>query len=180
MSLVNDKRESFPTLESATGEGEALRAMQQGDSPASKNGAIGFAFRDSNSNVVLPMLLPDGTIAVSQEAPGTALKVRNENAGSLSAVTVAELTLAVTKVYSSIHATISCFQESLMELVQVDDATTTVLAEYLVGPGQYTIQAEYQDSVTAGATGTQTLRIRGTNFKHTSTLRAYLRATELA
>jgi hypothetical protein len=180
MSLANDKRESFPTLEDGTGEGAALRAMQQGDTPASKNGAIGFAFRDSSGNVVLPQLLPDGTIAISNQAPGTALKVRSENAGSLSAVDVASLTLAVLKTYADIQATISCFQESLLELVQVNDATTTVLCEYLVGPGQYTIQAEYADTVVSGATGTQTLKIRGTNFKKTSTLRAYLRATELA
>ena len=180
MSLTNDKRESFPTLEDASGEGVALRAMQQGDSPTSKNGAIGFAFRDSFGNVVLPQLLPDGSISISTDAPGTAIKVRNENAGSLSPVTVASLTLTATKVYEDVAMVLSCFQESLLELVQLDNATETVLCEYLVGPGQYTIESEYFDKVTAGATGTQTLRIRGTNFKHTSTMRAYLRATELA
>jgi hypothetical protein len=180
MSLANDKRESFPTLEDASGEGSALSQMQQGDSPVLKNGAIGFAFRDSAGNVVLPQLLPTGAVPVDQGAPGTPIMDRDENAGSLTPVDVASLTLTASETYCDVAAIVSCFQETLFELVQVNNATTTVLADILVGPGQYTFKLDYEDCVAAGATGTQVLKIRGTNFKKTSTMRATLRATEVA
>ena len=181
MSLVNDKRESFPSLEDASGEGVALRAVQVGDLPSTKNGAIGFAFRDSTGAVVLPQLLPDGTIAISNQAPGTALKSRGEILGSnITTTTIVDLTLGTTKTYADVSVVVACFNETLMELVQNNNGVLTVLCEYLVGPGSYTVQSEYPDVVTTGATGTQKLLIRGQNLKSPNQLRAFLRATELA
>jgi hypothetical protein len=50
-----DVRESFTTLEGASQEGLALRAVQQGDSVAAKNGSIAVAFKDNSGNGILPV-----------------------------------------------------------------------------------------------------------------------------
>lgn len=47
-----DERASFPTLEDASGIGEALRTVQEGQSVASKNGALAWAFKDSSGNAI--------------------------------------------------------------------------------------------------------------------------------
>lgn len=59
-----DVRESFTTLEGASQEGLALRAVQEGDSIAVKNGSIGFAFKDSTGNAIMPQLSAAGNVKV--------------------------------------------------------------------------------------------------------------------
>lgn len=173
-------RESFPVLVDATGEGTDIRAMQVGDAPASKNGLIGFSFKDSSGNVVLPTLASNGTLPVSLGAASTPKSVRNENAGSLTALVVASLTLTASKVYEELCVTVSSYQETHFQLVQVDDATTTVIDDYIVGPGQYTFHADLcNTTITAGATGTQVLKIMGTNLKKASNMQARISAAEL-
>lgn len=75
-----DVRESFTTLEGASQEGLALRAVQQGDAVAAKNGALGFSFKDNSGNAIAPI----GGVA-SGAAPTTAIPVMGaiDNSGNL-------------------------------------------------------------------------------------------------
>jgi hypothetical protein len=59
-----DVRESFTTLEGASQEGLALRSVQEGESVASKNGSLGFAFKDSSGNAIAPALDVSGKLPV--------------------------------------------------------------------------------------------------------------------
>ncbi len=81
-----DVRESFTTLEGASQEGLALRAVQQGDSIAAKNGSIAFAFKDNSGNAIAAI----AGVAVGA-APTTAIPalVATDTAGNLETVPVA-------------------------------------------------------------------------------------------
>lgn len=223
-----DLRESFATLEdSGTQEGKALAARQEGDAAASQNGSIGFSFKDSTGNVILPALDAAGNVPVlvdhqDQEGDSAAGKEglvafafkdsagdlvlpqlnaagglpvsvatistrKKSQAGELAAgsatlanVTNASITLTASKVYYGITAVVCSRRDSLFQLVQVDDATSTVLAECIVGAGQYSFEMLWPDmQITAGATGTQTLKIMAKNFEALSSLRATITVNEV-
>lgn len=230
-----DVRESFPSLEGASGEGLPLRAIQQGDSVAAKNGSLAFAFKDASGNAIAAPVKQSGDatgdavptlaakdnagnlveIPVKQagQAPGDAVPVlgyrdssgnliapqlnaagampvtfdagvekyaRGTVAGNASITDVATMTLTANKVYKSIEFLVSCFRDALFELVQVDDATTTVLADVLVGPGHFTQAVRLENLlITAGASGTQVLKLRAKNFNALSDFRATVTAIEL-
>lgn len=164
----------FKILKDGSDVAHAIDKVNSGDAPSTKNGLLAFGFRDSSGNVVLPQLTAGGAIPVdSNAAMGTPLKARGENAGSLSAVAVVTLALTADESYDDIHANVSCLRETLFQLIQIDDATETVLADALVGPGQYSFHFDLGcASITAGSTGTQSLVIRGTNLDKASTMRA--------
>jgi hypothetical protein len=177
-----DENPLFRTLKDSSNVAHAIDKINSGDAPGSKNGLLAFGFRDSAGNVVLPQLTAGGAIPVdSNAAMGTPIKIRGENAGSLSAVAVATLSLTADESYDDIHANVSCLRETLFQLVQIDDATETVLADALVGAGQYSFHFDLGCvSITAGSTGTQSLVVRGINLDKISTMRANVCAYQAA
>lgn len=78
-----DVRESFTTLEGASEEGLALRAVQEGEAGASKNGSLGFAFKKAGNAILAP-------VAVAGNAPGDAVPVLGflDSTGNLVAPTL--------------------------------------------------------------------------------------------
>lgn len=156
----------------------------EGDAAAAKEGLVAFAFKDSTGDLVLPTLTASGAISVTAATTATR---RKSTAGELAAgsgtianVTGASITLTVNKVYYGITAVVSSRRDSLFQLVQVNDATSTILAEAIVGAGQYTFEMLWPDmQITAGATGTQTLKIMAKNFEALSSLRATLTVNEV-
>lgn len=64
-----DVRESFTTLEGATQEGLALRAVVEGDAVTAKNGSLAFGFKDASGNAVAAPVSASGTV------PGAAVPV---------------------------------------------------------------------------------------------------------
>ena len=183
-----DEAELFNTLDDG-GAGAAPKKMQEGDSPVSANGSIGFSFKDSSGNVVLPQLDASGRVPVTPDAPGTCYYANGElAAGSLTLadITNAVTTLVLEKSYSKIGAFASCLQASLFQIVHVDDAggtpVETVLGEFIVGPGQYSFQAFLECFIlsTFGNTGTQELKLKGQNFRKLSSLRGSVSALEAA
>lgn len=156
----------------------------EGDAAAGKEGLVAFAFKDSTGDLVLPQLNAAGALPVSAAVTSTRKK---STAGELAAgsatianVTGASITLTASKVYYGISAVVCSRRDSLFQLVQVDDATSTVLAECIVGAGQYSFEMLWPDmEITAGATGTQTLKIMAKNFEALSSLRATLTVNEV-
>lgn len=177
---MSDIRSSTPTLENAsTLAGEPLRSKQVG-SDTTGNGSMGFAFRDSTGNLVLPQLDAEGRLPVTQEAAGTFLKNAAKVVGNLSEVMVAEITLTANKTYTNIFGRVSCFRDTVFRLIQVNDATTTELDFALTGAGE--LNGEVGGGkleVTAGATGTQKLQIMGQNLDKASDFRASIQAVEI-
>jgi len=176
-----DKRESFPSLEiDGTEVGAALAARQHGDAALAKNGAIGFAFRDASDNVVMPKLNSAGQLPVTSEASGNGKTANGKLVGTQTQADVAVLTLTPDKRYENLDLIVSCFRDSIFELVQVDDATETSHGEFLVGPGCVSLHAKLQEfEILAGSTGTQELIIRGENANATSDMRAIFTIKEL-
>lgn len=179
-----DLRESFPTLQdSSTQEGKSLIARQEGDAAASQNGSIGFAFKDSSGNVILPQLDTAGNVVVVIDQGDCYKSTAGELAAgsaTLALVTGAEITLTASTSYHEIGFVFSCRRDSLFQIVQQDDATNTVLAEYIVGPGQYTVLGQLHClEITTGSTGTQKLKVLAKNFEAQSSLRATITAQKV-
>lgn len=177
-----DLRESFPTLENvSTQAGVALGARQEGDAASSINGSIGFSFKDSLGNVVLPQLNASGQVPVTLDIAGDNLYARGENAtGSATAVTIATITLTASAVYQAPEMVCSSFRDALFQLIWNNNGAESVLADALVGPGCLSFSVALEKlEFTAGATGTQQLLVKALNQNALSALRATVAVKEL-
>lgn len=174
-------RESFPTLEIVgTEAGAALGSRVEGDASAAIKGSIGFSFKDSSGNVVLPQLDSSGKLPVTSESSGNGLYARGTNAGSTSVVTVASLTLVASKRYENLRALVSCFRDSTFQVIFSDNAVETILADIRVGPGHLTQNIDLGElEFLAGATGAQLLLIKGKNENAQSTMTATVSCKQL-
>jgi len=186
-----DVNEVFNILaDSSTGAGEAAISRIEGEASAAIAGLIGFSFKDSSGNVILPQLDAQGRLPVTQDAvAGTCYSEHGElAAGSLTTVKVtgAEIALTAAKVYTAINVSGCCLRTSLFELVHIDDEgvtdTEVVLEEFIVGPGQFTYQADMDclEIDTTGGTGTIVLTLRAKNFTGTPSALSSLRGTVAA
>jgi hypothetical protein len=179
-----DLREAFPILEDLTGAGVAPSKSENGDASAGKVGATVWAFKDASGNLVHPQLTPDGRIPMTQDAAGTFRNAKGELASgsaTFADVTGASLTLAPSKTFVKLSAMVSCFREAIFQITQINDASTTILAEIVIGPGQYTFTWTQPDfEISSGSTGTQTLKVVGKNLDKLSSLRATITCVEVS
>lgn len=175
-----DESPLFRTLKDSSNVAHAIDKMIEGDSPSAKNGIIAFGFKNSAGNVVLPQLTAGGAIMVDANASaGDPIHARGENAGSLTDIDVATITLTADKVYSDIEAIGSCLRETLFQLVQDNNGSETVIGDFLVGAGQFSFQWMMDCvQITAGSTGTQELILRAKNLDKVSTIRGAVCAFE--
>lgn len=163
-----DIRESFPTLEDASGVGSVLSKSEAGNAAAGKVGSVGFAFKDSSGNLILPSLDATGKLPVSFTA-GTPKRARGTAAGSLTQVTVATLALTVSMNYSNIDVTVACRRGAMFEISWLDNITSTILGNIIVDSGQYTMNMDLEGlQVVAGASGTQSIIVKALNFDKAS------------
>lgn len=172
--------------DNATGEGQAPDARIEGEAAASQEGLIGFSFKDSSGNVVLPQLTSTGKIQVDTEGDETVCKsAYGTNAGSLTFVDLATYVATLSKVHKDFEINVASTQESLFQLVYVDDVggapTETVLGTFIVGAGQYTVCCSLHCSEvdTTGGTGTQHIKIKGKNLFKTCDMYASLNLEEV-
>lgn len=175
-----DEAQLFRTLVDDTGSAVAMDAVQSGDAPSTQNGILSFSFRDSSGNIVLPQLDAAGKLPVTFDA-GSCLfdysKQTPAGVGSGNSVDMATLTLATSSTYKNIEYDASCFRDSVIQIVQNDNAVETVLWEGLVGSGQVHIANIIKClEVTTGAIGTQELILRGYNTDKVSDIRGSLAA----
>jgi hypothetical protein len=181
---MSDLREVFPVLvDETTDEGRALTASEAGEAAAAKVGLTGFAFKDSDGNLVLPTLTPEGKVPVDLEGAGVSKSGSSNGVvvGSLTVVTVAEITLAASKTYGKIKATGSCFREAIFDVVQLNNLTETIIGSFLIGPGQFSFTWEGgSKEVDSGATGTQKLILKAKNLQKESDFRGDISALEFA
>jgi len=176
-----DVRESFPVLEGASQEGLALRAIQEGDAPTSKNGILGFAFTDSAGNVILPQLTAEGKVPVDFEGAGVSKSATSNGvvAGALTNTLICEVSLTASKTYGKVSARGACFREAIFQLIQVNDVTETILDEFIVGPGQFSYLCDLgQTEFISGATGAQKLQLKAMNLSKASDFRGSIACLE--
>lgn len=189
-----DLRECFSTIQdSVTGAGECLISRIEGEAAAAQEGSIGFSFKDSSGNVVLPQLDSSGRLPVIADAVAGACFSENgelaAGSGTLADVTGAKITATIGKTYNKIGMIVCCLRTSLFQLQYIDDAAgtpvVTVLAECIVGPGQYTVDFELSclELDTTGGTGVQEINLQAQNFagspSNLSSLRGTIEALEL-
>jgi hypothetical protein len=179
-----DVRAPFAILEDGNNVGQVVRQIQVGDSPAAKNGLLGFAFRDSAGNVVLPQLTAEGQLPVSLDTAGVILRERGTVSdlatNTPETVTGASLTLVASATYVEISFQVSCRRACLFQIVQLDDAAETILYDALVDAGQYTFKGGLDvDEIIAGATGTQSLFVRATTLDKASNVYASISAKQV-
>jgi hypothetical protein len=178
-----EPREVFPILSDVSGYGVPVDQMQQGWSPTGKNGLIGFSFKDSSGNVVLPQLNAAGQLPVVTEGAGVPIHSRGTDAdGDKDSFTsVVTLSLQAGYKYSDIGFIVSSRREAHWEIIHSDDGAETILADIVTGPGQFSATAQLNDlKFTAGATGTQELLIKAKNYEVASAMYAYVEAKEIA
>lgn len=165
-------RESFPVLEDAlTKEGVAPHKSQNGDASAGKVGMTVWAFKDASGNLVHPQLNSEGALVVTSEGAGISKSATSDGevAGSLTLTTICEVSLTASKTHGKIHAHGSCFKEAIFYLIQQDDATETIISSFIVGPGQYSFNADLKSTeFVTGSTGTQKLILKAKNLSKES------------
>jgi hypothetical protein len=127
----------------------------------------GLVAKDSSGNLAFIKLNSDGEVIVSSGSDGTPLSATAIVAGVLNTVTtVVNLALTVNKKYEEIEFQTACTFPVFWELVQVNDVTLTVVSSWITGAGMYSYGNILKNLlVTAGASGTQQLRIRGTQLQ---------------
>lgn len=163
-----DTAELFRILEDGSSNGVAPRAKAVGDAPSTDNGLMGFSFRDSGGNLVLPQLNASGQLPVTLGAAGTA--VRNSGTatpGALNSDTIVNtIVLTASETYEATMAMASSFQDCLWRLIHHDNGVNNELARFVTGSGDFTHSTDLSNiTFTAGATGTQELRLVGRQLR---------------
>ena len=183
---MSDLRTSFMVLEdSGTQAGVPLHKVLEGDAVAAKNALPALVAKVSGTNLFayLKTDATTGALLVDTGASTLCDKANGELAAgsaSLADVTGAVITLTPSAVYQSVAFVVASLRDSLFQIVWVDDVTETVLTEVIVGSGAYTIVSTLHClSFTAGATGTQELKIVAKNFTALSSLRASIFAEKV-
>jgi hypothetical protein len=182
-----DVRTVFPILADAvSGAGEPAISRTEGEAAAGQAGLIGFSFKDSSGNVVLPQLTSAGAIVVDTEASNySCLDSEGEDAAPVVDTESDLVTIALqdATVYEHMALLVSCSRWAIFRLYWVDDVgganTESDLGYVQVGPGQMTVCCEMPcKQFTSGTTSE--LRLAGTAKNVSSTMRASLSVRELA
>jgi len=183
-----DKREVFTIVEDdLTGEGVKLPARQEGDSPSLKNGVIGFSFKDSAGNLVLPQLDSSGRLPTTPIAGACKYGYAKATPAGLGSDTaLGEVTGALAKKYNEFEVSLSCMFPTSWELVYIDDAAgtpvETVLWSRVTGPGDYGVEVQFEciEVDTTGGTGVQKFQVRGAQLTGAvSDMRGYIGVREV-
>lgn len=148
-----------------------IEQRDAGQAVAGVGGLPTFAFQDDSNNFVLPTLNADGSISVSVGATGTIKQdIGNSVGGNTgSRVQVAALTLVNSKTYTNIVGSASCTKACKWELEFDDNGTLTVIETLISGPGHFSVDFEAGWQFSSGGTGTQVLRIYGTQLRGPNT-----------
>jgi hypothetical protein len=181
-----DVREVFTVLEDPTSQaGLPLHKVAEGVAVSGKNALPALVFKDQDLEFVYPQLDADGRILVTTEAVGATaeLTVRGElaaGAATMSLITGAEITLQADLVYKNVGFIVSCLRDAHFQIIQLDDAAETILADVLVGAGCFSHSEVLTGlNFTAGSTGTQKIQLKGMNFNAQSALRGSLTVVEI-
>jgi len=164
------KNSLFRTMKAKTGGAlTGLVGLLPGtDLIATSIAAFVTAFQTFDGKAAIPMLDQDGNIPVSLAGSGICLRgasISQAGTDTLATLTGGEISLTVDKAYNCVEVLVSAMSESCFQLVQNDDGVETILAEYQVGPGQYTVCCKHECmEFTAGSSGTQQLLLKGLNF----------------
>lgn len=186
MVTPTDIRESFPSLEDASGVGVPLTKSTEGDAAAGKVGSVGFAFKDASGNIILPALDAQGRLPVSTDTQGTRLRQHGGVPGGLLSATgaaygnlqtVLTIPLTANKVIGDLAGKVSCRRGAFFKAVYQDAGGSIVtLDSTILDAGQYTAPlglGPNEDTFTVPASATSpALVVQAGNFSTISDLHA--------
>lgn len=188
---MGDLRTSFTVLEDpSTQAGLPIHKISEGDAVSGKNALPVIAFKDGGGNFRYPKVDDSDRLLVTTENVGAAadLSARGElAAGSLTMVDItgASIDLVVDLNYEKLAVVVSCARDAHFQVVFVDNAgapgeASTILADALVGSGCMTFQIDMTClGFSAGATGSQLLKVKGKNLTAQSAMRATIAVSEI-
>lgn len=157
-------RPSFATIEDlATSVGVPIHQAFDGDPAASRNAHGVLPAIDPSGNLRYLRLNDDNQLSVTLEAANIASLFDDGSvSGTTSFQTIATITLGNSYVYSAPEFHGSCFRDAVFEVVFSDNGVETKFPSFRVGAGNENY-GKTLDSVvfTSGATGAQTLFVRG-------------------
>ena len=177
-----DVRESFPTTENGSGVGVPLSSVQEGDASAGKNAAPGLVAKDNTGDLVYLSTNAAGSLNIAISDGSVSKSSRGTVAGNTSMTTVCSIALTAGATYHGLSWVTSCFRDAIYEIVAIDDPAgtpiETILADVLVGSGDFTDSGRLDDvSFVAGATA-PVLRLRAKNLNTTSDFRGSISIRE--
>ena len=164
-----DERELFSVLaNSSDGAGLGLAAKIDGNAKGAggaNDNEIGVLPCEDSGGMLRHIPLNDAgdAVQVDSGAAGTCMSATGKVTPTVGVdIDVAVITLTADKVYTDICFSGSNTRTTEIRLVQDNNGTETTIAQFLVGPGQYS----YQEAcgcleITAGSTGVQELKVVG-------------------
>ena len=165
--------EQAPVLPAVDGSGnlQNINVRDEGDSATGVDAQPALIAKDSSGNFAYITLDANGKIPVSSEDVGTTVQSLGGTATGIvgTAVQVADINLVVNEEYLCSIGVAGSTKATKWELQHLDDATTNVLETKISGPGDYNVKFELKAEFTAGASGTQKLRIMGTQLRGPAT-----------
>ena len=165
-----EQAELFRILDDVAGStgGQAPGARIEGEAAASIEGLIGFSFKDSSGNVILPALTAAGRLPVETTPQGAVIHDSAVSTpGALNTdVDVVTLTLTASETYEVRFMQAGSFGPCIWAVEQTDDATVTDRINFVTGPGDFN-HSDTPDciQVVAGASGTQELKLVGQQIR---------------
>jgi len=180
---MSDLRTVFVNLEDAsTQAGLPLHKALEGDAILNKNAHGALVAKDSAENFKYLEVDDAGALKVSLGSAYACLSDSGTHAGDTSYQTLATIALTTDKVYKDVEALVSCFRDTVFQIIHNDNGVPTILADGIrAGAGAYNQMARFECmEFTAGATGTQELLIKGKNTVVASTMDATVSVKEMA
>lgn len=177
-----DVRSVFVNLEDSSSKaGLPLHKALEGEAIAAKNAQGALVAKDPSGNFKYLETDANGNLTVIAGYDYAALSDHGTNAGNAAFQDIATITLTADKEYKSLEWLVSSFRDTVFQLVQIDDATETVLIDGIrVGNALLTNSGKLEGlEFTAGSTGTQELVLRGKNLNATSTMDGVITIKEM-
>lgn len=169
---MTDTREVFTILEDdSTAVGVKLPArLGDGTIAVAGNHVPVVGWQNSAGNYIVPSLTAAGAVPVDTGSAGT--KKHDSTEITVAALNteeaVIDLTaLTISKIHTLQVALGSAFQPCLWRVVQIDDATTTELARFVTGSGDFNFGLDQLGCIdfTTGGSGTQACRLLVTQLR---------------
>jgi len=178
-----DERELFPILENADESGAGIPAGIEGSAAPTTTAPVMGAKDELGNLQYLPLV--GGKIPVETGAVSIGTQLRDSQVVTPVAkntdTDVVTITLTPSAVYDMSDLVASSFQSCVWKLVHNNDGVEDELCRFVTGSGDLTHSSNLDVTFTAGATGTQELKIIGNQVKgKLSDMHASLVATERA
>lgn len=164
------------SVKDSAGNLQYINSRDEGDAISGVDALPGLVAKDSSGNFAYLELNADGELIVSSKSEG------NKKSGSAvvvgvldTATTILDVAITSSAVHEELHIMVSATRTTMWEIFNVDDVAgtpveTSLIEGIITGSGQFSFAELFPNlEFTAGSTGTQALRIKGTQLQGAAT-----------